>query len=204
MSKIIVETYEVTELNDKLELDNSEESQKIVDSLALDGQKKFFNKIDDKPVSVFSYRKMTSEEAHVYSTLCSQHTTIKEYSDGIIPLRVLEIAAFVNETGFIDELEVWHPANGDIKDPVLVGKKKVKNKYGNTDTELYILARWGTVLQPLVELAKYAKDILVTKLKNQYATAKSKLDRDFSIIEAKVDEYLAGRDSTPDIHYYGF
>jgi hypothetical protein len=203
MSKMLIETFEVTELNDKLELDNTEDSQKLVDSLELAGQKKFFNKQDDKPVSVFPYRKMTSEEAHVYSTLCSQHTTIKEYSDGIIPLRVLEIAAFVNETGFIDELEVWHPANGDIKDPVLVGKKKVPGKYGET-TELYILARWGIVLQPFVELAKYAKDILVTKLKNQYATAKSKLDRDFSIIEAKVDEYLAGRDSTPDIHYYGF
>lgn len=136
--KMLVETYEVTESADKTKVEGEEFEQfkSMIESLNLEGQQKF---IQDKEVN--PYRKMTSQESVVYGILCPTKTELKNFSESMIPLRVLQLATHVNSLNFIDVLEVWHSDNADIKDPVLVGRKGT-----SWNGEYFILARWGELL----------------------------------------------------------
>lgn len=170
-----VETYEVAELGADGSLENLEEARKLIGELDLKGQTKF---LDKDTRQVFPYRKMTLQEALVYNTLLPAETPLKEYGDGYIPLRVLQVAAHVTETGFIDTLEVWHPTNADFKDPLLIGRRwEKRSDVGSkwSKHEVYILARWGDVLDAFEVLKEKARTVLLARARAELADAAAKV-----------------------------
>src|SRR5262249_37661802 len=125
------------------------EAAELIQKLDLKGQQTLLN---SETVSRFPYRKMTLEESKIYAVLCPNVTRAHEYSDAIIPIRVLQVLAHAQELNFCDRFYIWHPESADIKDPVLVGVKGPE--YG--DQERFILARWGEELPSLEELREKA------------------------------------------------
>ncbi len=145
---VLIETYEMTETSAEDGLPECEtEALDLIQRLGLTGQQTLLTgpKGERSP-----YRKMTAEEHKVYSVLMGKKTAIREYSDGAIPLRVLQIAAHAQ--GIYKRIEVWHAPNADIKDPVLVGVNG--DTYGKQ--EFFLLARWGEALAPFAELMALA------------------------------------------------
>lgn len=148
-----VETFECEETATE-PVDASAEAIALIEQLGLTGQQKLLTK-SSETTSRCPYRKMTKDEAFVYGMLCPQKTLLAEYGDEPMPLRVLQVAAHAKDLDFFEDLHVWHRESADIKDPVLVGSKKEPGKYGST-TCLYILARWGEVLDEWPALSKAA------------------------------------------------
>lgn len=177
-----VETFEVTEIGVEGPIDNFEDCKALTEKLELKGQSKFFN---SEKAEIVPYRKMTSQEALVYGKLLAKQTPLKTYEDGLIPLRVLQIASHALEIGICDEIEVWHAPNADIKDPVLVGKKKSgKNSW---EYERYMLARWGEVLLPFSELCTMAREVIVSELALKISQGKAKYEQ----AERTIQEYAS-------------
>ena len=156
---MLVETYEITELNSDGKIDDFEQVKALADKLGLEGQKQLLNP-EKKEIS--PYRLMTGQENLIYETLLEQRTNLKNYSDSAIPLRVLQVASHVVELGICDEIEVWHKPSMDIKDPLLVGVKK-----DGWSRKYYILARWGDILLPFNELCGLVKKIIASKLRQK-------------------------------------
>lgn len=148
-----VETYEVKETNEDGKIECDATAIALIESLGLEGQKRF---LSGEEVSRCPYRKMTKEEYFIYRNLCTSTSELCKYDDGPIPLRVLQVAAHARE--FFTAVEVWHPESADIKDPVLIGI----NKKGY-DTEYFILARWGEVLETIENLRAIAANLFRTK-----------------------------------------
>ena len=192
MPDILIEEFSTTEVTSKLDAESVEKVRGVVEQLGLKGQEKFLS--EDAPTT-FPYRKMTKEEANVYKLLCPSERKIEEYSDSLIPLRVLQIAAHAKSLDFFKELQVWCPESADFVDPVLVGEReeKRKNSWGDsTVTELYILARWGAVLEPFAKLQEIAKQKAMTKLRANLAEIKSKMDNAVDSIESTATRYVNG------------
>lgn len=155
-----VETYEVTELDATGELECEADAVNLIEELGLTGQQELISG-HGKTKQRMPYRKMTAEEFRVYDTIFERKANIKTYGDEPIPLRVLQVAAHAKDV--YDELQVWHKPNADIKDPILVG---VKKGAGYGERELFLLARWGDILQPWGEIVKLAAGILRENLRN--------------------------------------
>ena len=170
-----IETFELQEVTDQ-GVEQSAEAVAICEKLGLSGQ---LERGKDASGTRFSYRKMTALEGRVYGVLCPRKTEIAKYSDEPIPLRVLQVAAHGRE--MFDTLEIWHPDNADIKDPVLVGIKDpvlVGIKGTSWSGERYILARWGEVLDSLDVLKSMAAKIVRSKIADKLAEADQKLQSD--------------------------
>lgn len=181
MATMQVETYEVPEISYEGEPECEAEAMELIERLGLDGQKALVSS-DGQAKARCPYRKMTAEEAWVYGKLLTKQTPIDKYSDGPIPLRVLQVAA--HAVDLFDEVVVWHPENADIKDPILVGKRK--DKQSSYNVEQFLLARWGDVLEPLAKLKIAAAEAYRSKVKAEC------LD-----IAAKVKVLLASAESVP-------
>lgn len=192
-----VETYEVAESGADGKIENNDEAVGLIERLNLAGQMEL---ITGPEKQVFPYRKMTRAECNVYGALCPRKTEISEYKDGMIPLRVLQVAAYVKETGFIDSLVVWHPESADVKDPILVGLKGGNVYWPN---EIYLLARWGEVLEPFSELKKMAAERLVPIIRNQVQTAIGEAQADLNKIDSFVERLVNGDADTASICYSG-
>lgn len=180
---MLVETYEVEEV--KTEIGNlaaDSEAAELINKLGLEGQSSLLNK---ETVTRFPYRKMTKEEGFVYSVLCPKKTELAKYSEASIPLRVLQVAAHAKDTAFLDEMVVLYPENADIKDPVLVGYKKV-----GYETHQYILARWGTELEPLSKLLPIALEKRKGQLRAKLCQFKAKIEAELASIETEDYETL--------------
>lgn len=161
---IAIETYEVAELANNV--DDCDETRELIKKLNLNGQKS----LAIAGGSVFPYRKITKEESDVYSIILPTKTEAKEFSSGSIPLRVLQVMAHADSLAFFDSFEIWHPA--DVrKDPLLVGNKTPSGR--SWDTERYILARWGEVLESFETLKKNAGEMRREILKAQAINAKT-------------------------------
>ena len=196
-----VEEFTTEELTDRGEIEKVEEVKSLVEQLALHGQEKFF--ATDK-ATIFPYRKMTEQERVVYDALCPQHTKLEDYGDGVIPLRVLQIASHANELGFFKTLMVWHPQNGDVSDPVLIGVHEFRREGQNWDTtEQYILARWGTILKPFVELVEDARIICEAKLRKNLVDIKEKVESQLRTVEDTARNYVLGNGGSVSPAYYG-
>lgn len=176
---MLVETYEVPEVDVEGQVECDAEAIALIESLGLEGQQKLLrkNEEDDSATTRCPYRKMTKEEAFAYKQLCPEVTSLHKYADGPIPLRVLQVAAHGKE--FFQKLEVWHPKNADEKDPILVGI----NSSGNT-TERFILARWGEVLEPLSDCLAEA----VLKFRATYKAAIVRAKNELDVGLASIDE----------------
>jgi len=184
---MIVETFEVEESKDEMALLAADsEACELIEKLNLVGQ---LGLTDTETVTRFPYRKLTKEEGLVYGLLCPKRTAIEAYRDGIIPLRVLQVAAHANETGYLDSLIVWHPENADIKDPLLIGTKKVVTGPASYqyDTEQYLLARWGTELPSFDELKKLAKKMWINSTKLKLATVQREVLAAIQSVDSMAD-----------------
>lgn len=197
-----VEAFTTEELTaDHGEVDSVEAVRGLVTQLALHGQEKFFNTaVSSKP---FPYRKMTEQERVVYTATCPVHTALENYGEGVIPLRILQIAAVAKELGFFTCLEVWHPQNGDMSDPVLVGEHVFRRDGQGWDTtERYILARWGTVLKPFKELIEEARVKYEAELMLRLAEIKEKVEARLRVVSSVVQNYVLGNGGSVTPNFY--
>jgi len=176
-----VETFEVTEVTSdgKCDTEKKEEAQKLIIDLGLEGQEGYYG-LSDKTSDVVPYRKMTKDEGFIYRTLCPGRCGLSDFSESPIPLRVLQVAAHAQSLGYFTSLRVWHAENADVKDPVLVGI--IGDAY--FAKQIYLLARWGEVLESLEVMKEKALKIWRESTK---ATIQEEL-ADLSSVMQTVDD----------------
>lgn len=192
-----VETYEVTEIGFDGEPECESEALELIERLGLDGQKSLVSG-DGENKSRCPYRKMTAEEKWIYEQLLTKQTPIGKYSDGPIPLRVLQVAA--HSIDLFGEVFVWHPESADTKDPILVGINK-QTQYPHT-VERFMLARWGEVLEPLDKLKVAAAERYRAKVKAKCCEIVAKAQAVLASVDAvTIDQIAAGGLAMPS--YYG-
>lgn len=192
-----IETYEIEEITGEAgQMAADAESIELAERLGLEGQKTL-----TKPETLtrIPYPKITALQRLVFTTLFPTKTTVESYSEGIIPLRVLQVVAYCRENHLYSRLEVWHPEPGKV-DPVLIGTNRASEYHSGDD---FLLARWGDSLQPfekLIELAKVkwlaGKRLQITKAIQE---AKSDLER---LAEQADDTFATGHDR--HCYYSGF
>ncbi len=180
---MLVETYEVSEVDSEGVVECEAEAVELIEKLGLEGQKSLFSKNAEKPIRS-PYRKMTKEEVNIYKAIFPEETELKKFSDEPIPVRVLQVAA--HATQIYDNVYVWHSKNGDIPDPVLVGKN---GSYSST--EFYILARWGTALASFAELTKIGVKIMRENAADQINEIIEKAKTKLALLETVSDGGLA-------------
>lgn len=178
---MFVETYEVPEVMHDGSTECEAEAVALIESLGLDGQRSLIKKDDSGNGVRAPYRKMTLEEKTVYKAILPRSVSLAKYSDGVIPLRVLQVAAHAKE--LYDHVQVWCPENADDPDPLLVGL----NGTDYSPRETFILARWGEVLVPFAELSKKACGMIRDARRNAIQK-----------IMAECEAALARADSIPD------
>lgn len=186
---MLVETFEATEVDSQGVPECDDAAVALIEQLGLSGQQKLLQRREgDSGTKVLRspYCKMTADEQAVYGFLCPKQTTLHKYEDGPIPLRVLQVAAHATE--FFEEIRVWSPKEARIKDPVLVGYTD-KNQYGNFEG-LFILARWGEVLEDFGVLTKRAGE-----------SAKASFKAGLEEVIAKCQQALASIPHTADSEY---
>ena len=192
-----IETYEV-ELIDQSEIQalaaDGEMSQ-LIEDLGLTGQSKLLG-VDLQP---FPYRIMTKEEQVVFSIIFSQRTKLTEFSSELIPLRVLQVAAHVKSTNFIDkEMWVWHPEDSR-HDPLLVGHASIPgSQWGE---RYFLLARWGAALLPFSALRDKAKVIWSAERKTKLAKAEMEFKLLKDTVSNDADLYLSGKSITTSVYF---
>ena len=187
-----IETYEVEEVKGELgTMAADSEAMELIEKLGLEGQKALCNKETD---TRFPYRRMTQLEFFVYRQHLPETTRLEQYKSGLIPLRVLQVAAHAKECGYLSFIEVWHPEDVRV-DPLLVG---VKGESWNG--ERYLLARWGESLKPFQDLQKEAIEIWK-------ATASSKLGEIQKEVESEIrrlDQYAQRAALTGKVQTFTF
>lgn len=173
---MLVETYEVEEVAAD-HPEHNEEVVKIVESLGLDGQISMMTDPKSAATKVRApYREVTLEEWFAIRMLCPTRIPIEKYDRAPIPLRVLQVAAFANETGAFDRLVIYCPRSLTDRDPFLIGE--IGEPYS---PKLFLLARWGDVLDEWPAVIKSAmqkwRDESARKLRGILTDAKNDLDR---------------------------
>lgn len=188
-----IETYEIEEVTG--ELDNmaaDSEALELCRKMGLDQQLSMADTTSD---TRFPYPKMTTQEALIYGILCPVKTPLEKYNASIIPLRVLQVAAFCREHPLVKRMEIWHPAVVR-NDPVLVAWDSA---YAG---QSFILARWGNVLEPLEKLIEMARPLLLAEKRSKFAEIKSDVAAAEAMLEQRVEHaLLTGSDFTP--HCWG-
>jgi len=146
-----IQTYEIEEINssEAATLAADGEAVELMEKLGLTGQQSLLS--NDGNQTRFPYPVMTKLEALVYSTCFPQKTKLQDFAVEIIPVRVLQVAAFCRDFSQTAYLEIWHPPISKV-DPILVGRKSCYSG------EQYILARWGSALLPFETLLEQAKE----------------------------------------------
>jgi len=199
---MLVETYEQTELTADLKPECDTEALKLIESLGLNGQMDLATRSDDGQAKRNPYRQMTREEGLVYNLLLPKKTKLHEYADGMVPLRVLQVAAHAKS--LFTELWVWSPASAADKDPLLVGMIKTpipgQPAYYTRDSE-WLLARWGDVLIPFGDLIKQAAQRAREKVKLAIGKARAEVEKDAGLFK-DLSDLQAIRAASGGIHYH--
>ena len=172
-----VETFECSEVAAE-PIEACEEALSIIEQLGLTGQQELTAKPAGKLASRMPYREITKDELFVYGVLCPEKTELERYRSSPIPLRVLQIAAHAHSIGMFERLEVWDRASVMVKDPVIVGI--TRNKERTWERTTYILARWGETLETFHVLMQRAlqdkRAQVMTRLASVTSKAKMLLD----------------------------
>ncbi len=184
---MLVETYELEEVKGEAEqMVADHEAIELIEKLGLEGQKSLSNK---DTTTRMPYPEMTGDQEFVYSTLFPTKTDVENYSAGIIPIRVLQVVAFLKQNNFFKKIRIWHSTGRKDKDPVLVG-------YGidpdaSWRDKLFLLARWGDALLPFEELMRQAKIIAFADLKTKTSKAIAECSTFNAQLEALKDPQSA-------------
>lgn len=180
---IAVETYEVEEIKSEIgNLAADAEAIELAQKLGLKGQLELSN---PETLTRNPYREMSQLEGLVFRTLFPTETPIENYSSGIIPLRVLQVAAHAKECGLFHHLEIWHPADHREKDPVLVGHTTA-NAW-DRGHKCCLLARWGDPLCSFEQLAEKAKAKWKAVAKQELLTGQAKIEQALKTLDSKAD-----------------
>jgi hypothetical protein len=148
-----IETFEIEDASSEAsQMANDATALELIEQLGLDGQKKLSNK---DTLTRVAYQEMTREEFFVYKALFTKTSTIRDYSAGVIPVRVLQVAAHAMNSKMFLKLEVWYPETARVDDPVLAGFIG-PNEYTG---QWYKLARWGKALLPFDKLMAEALEV---------------------------------------------
>lgn len=189
------ETFEVVETNcDGVENDTS--AIELIEKLGLEGQKKLLKSKNGETLRN-PYREMTREERFVYEQICPKHVKLSEYDDGPIPLRILQVAAHAHE--LFDRVQVWCPHSGTQSDPVLVG---VNGEEYSSARKLFILGRWGAVLEPFEALAKKAVSMYRAKSKVKCQQYITKAQQRLASLDDMVDDVIPVGDHALEAIYF--
>lgn len=191
-----VETYEVEEISNELGVMAADaEAAELIEKLGLDGQRSLLH---TETCTRFPYRKMSPVELKVFSSLFPVRQKLEEYRAGIVPIRVLQVAAFCKENAPDDMkggLHVWHTGVAK-EDPILVGHT---SGYGG---EFYLLARWGEALATMDEMMTKAKSAWIAKaqakLRKEIADAQSDIS---NIEDIATGLFLTGKCETANQRY---
>lgn len=177
-----IETYEIEEVKGEMgNLAADSEACELIKKLGLEGQQTL---VDPSSDTRFPYPKMTSQQALVFSTCFPEVSDIKNFRQHIIPLRVLQVAAFCKDHPSVHHLEVW--SAGSVKeDPILVARTA---QYGG---DTFLLARWGEALASFDALKKKSATMLRAKrfkeLKKAEQDVKGALECVDSYVENAVE-----------------
>ena len=192
-----VETY-TTNVgdNEASRLCQSAEYVERIESSNLEGQKKL---IDPNNVEVFNFKAATREQHLICKTLFPQVHLVETFALELIPGEVLDVVKKAQESKAFDRIEVWSTPYAIVSDPVLMGVKKQKGKYGFDEEHFFILARWGEKLQTFAELRSAAVKIWLEKAQanlndkiDEIAAFKSKLARVAAMsVDGDISEVLA-------------
>jgi hypothetical protein len=189
-----IETYEIEEVQGELGVMAADsEALELCEKLGLAGQLELSNKETD---TRFPYPKLTAVQQTVFKALFPEETALERFSSGIIPLRVLQVAAFCKEQPLIKKIVVWHPQ--DVKkDPVLLGRTA---EYGG---DYFLLARWGEALLPFEKLQEMALPIIKANMEEKAAEIRASLET----FERRIDTLaktavLTGKLSIPTYYWH--
>jgi len=189
-----VETYEDITLDEQggtiLNEEVSEEALAIIESLDLGGQRSLLVKkeVDDETTERrLPYRILTLEEARVFGALFPERTRLARYGASPIPLRVLQVAAHAAELDLV--LTVWH-TRVPAADPILIGERK--NPERTWETERYLLARWGSALEPFDELRERAAKVLAANVRASLRVAQQQIESAIGVVDSYVTLHLQG------------
>lgn len=194
---MLVETYEITELDSTGKVECEQEAIELIDKLGLDGQCKLVNGEGDEQTRC-PYAKVTKEQKRVIKSVCPEETKLYDYADGLIPLRVLQVAAHGKE--IFDQLYVWHPENADEKDPYLIGAQTNVGKYNST--EYYLLARWGAELLPWSEMKAKAAEKIRQLRRAALQTVAAKAKAEVAALDDMGDEAALLKSDSPSMSDY--
>lgn len=190
-----IQTYEIEEIksSEAATMAADSESLALVESLGLEGQKALAN---PETATRFPYPRLSSREALIFGLCFPKHTKLSEYRDGIVPLRVLQVAAYCKQCDFPGAayMEVWS-ANVPKEDPILVCRT------GPYNNDNYLLARWGESLKSLDDLAKQAAPILKAKLTRTLTDCARRVQDKLKTIDALIEEAMYTGEA-PDPKFY--
>src|SRR6266850_7022476 len=136
-----IQTFEIEETVGGTTPEVEAQAIELVESLGLKGQRRLIMGTGEK-AERFQYPEMTKVELAVYHEVFPSKTAIEEYDAGIIPVRIMQVAAHAKE--YCDKVEVWHKKMRD-PDPLLVGLKGTSEYSPNF--KRFVLARWGDALK---------------------------------------------------------
>lgn len=179
-----IQTYEIEETVGGTTPEVEAEALALIESLGLDGQKALVRPGATAGAKErFQYPVMTAHEMAVYRAVFPERTKIEQYSSGIIPVRVLQVASHAK--GFCNWVEVWHK-DWKAPDPLLVG---VVGQNDYSVKQRFLLARWGDALRDFSEMVTEARSIIRTETKakceEKFRDAKRSLE-DYETIAEKT------------------
>lgn len=177
-----IETFLIEEAEALItDVELNEEWKQKVEELGLEGQKSLCN----PGKSPIPFVRLKKGEERMFEELCPNRTSVKDYKEDTIPLRVLSLIALAEKEGYFGKIEIWH--NYGSPDPIAVGYKK--NSEGKADKwtndGIFIIARWGDELRSFAELLSIAK-------KQWIETQKTILQEKLNAIESIANRYFKG------------
>lgn len=178
-----IETYEIEENNssDAAIMAADSEAIELIQKLGLEGQREL---VDMSTGTRFQYPRMTSLQSVVLRACFPSVVRLDLFKHEIIPLRVLQVAAFCRDFQQTRYLEVWHTGIPK-QDPVLVGKANERS------SETYLLARWGDALPTFEELTTKARELLKVRYAAKFRSMKARLAELEGDIDSAVEEALS-------------
>lgn len=175
-----IETYLIEDSEKMIsEPEHLDEWKKTVEELGLKGQKSLTK--EDKSPCPFPL--LNEGMKRVYSVLCPNKTSVKDYSNSTIPLRVLSLIALAEREHYFHKIEIWD--DSENPDPIAVGYLT-----DSWDSPRYIIARWGDELKDFASLQKEAikrwKTLKMIEWQEKVSELQSKIEK----IELMADQYF--------------
>jgi hypothetical protein len=145
------------------------------------GAKKQVDLVNDE--GAIPFQRMSDAVKHTWKAFCPGQHRLAEFSDSMIPMRVMKLLDHCIEKKYFGHIEIWTESETN-PDPVAVG-------YMGNDAR-YLLARWGEALLSWPEVVKKAREKWIAKRTNECnakaAECQSRIDK----IENDADTYFGG------------